>query len=1137
MRSSLGCRPGTSQIRTGLALSALLLVSGSLADVTLRNPIAGQLPRIARLDSPYSWSFGSDTFTTDNVGHTISYDAQGLPSWATFDSVSRTISGSPRASDAGSATVTIVASEEGGESARDSFDLVTRAGRGASLNKPLPQQLPEASSLSPGNILPGGEQHLPLGWSFSLGFAGDTFTSPSGNLRTAARLSTGAPLPGWLHYDPTLTLWGVAPTTPGNEGSSFEVVVSASTVDGYSDASSSVVLVVSAGALTLGRPLRAVNATAGSAFEHTIEPPQVLIDGRQQAGQTNFDVALDTTSYPWMSFDASSRVIKGTPPVDTTGNTSSTLMVPISIKDADHDALQTNLTFNVFPSAFTDSTLPDVSVQSGKRFQVDLAQYIRAGGDQRRPPVNVTLDPPSAMDWINVDKKGPSLSGQAPAELKDAKVRVTLQAVNPDGAGGGVSSTSFMLLSSDRAAPAPSTKPGGRDNADVGGSKGLSSSAKIALAASLGSVGGIFLLVLLMMCCRRTCAAEEHDTHGRQLDFDTSADDDRTLTEGKSPMMVFGAKSSPLMQKWRRAKHRDDASPYLHAGHSPYSEKRIVGGGIISSKVSRENMGKSGSQVSITMHNVGEPATGPVPTQEERPTKSKLLGFLKVKSKSGRSLVRDATFNSAHRNAQAAGSIGLGLEGIVDGDNPYGDPNLPIGHSRSHARSSWESDLWMHDGSRASSRHSQRAETPGSGSVSISIFSGDSRSESPTEVPVRRGGLVPMRHRNAHINDSPAFNLGHGFDTRPTEADGDHDVNRSRHRLANMTTSATIDEELDGDVDAVVTRARKVQVQSTGTVSAPQQVTIQPGQRNTSHRVVAMDHDISSSVAAFEDAEDEPVYVEDVLRREQEQASSADQGKRTSYMPGLGGADISAVRFDDGPAERTIVRPEETVRVVRPSIAPLPPTPQLPIGGADTEAALDFPFDTAPAPDRRRPSSMSGQGGRHRQAEQHVRATPGELIRVKVLSASQAPPIMGGAPDSPGKRSGRRLNYTPVLQDDKYVEYWNTRPSFLEWLTWDSRMQELSGTVPPKFGPTPISLRIAILARPVYTPQQAPPSPALGSSGAAGRNKRHSRASSIESTATAVDEEVVAVVVVHIQKSGLDGAGATSIELQRGHAF
>ncbi|KAJ1039361.1 hypothetical protein NDA11_001494 [Ustilago hordei] len=181
---------------------------------------------------------------------------------------------------------------------------------------------------------------------------------------------------------------------------------------------------------------------------------------------------------------------------------------------------------------------------------------------------------------------------------------------------------------------------------------------------------------------------------------------------------------------------------------------------------------------------------------------------------------------------------------------------------------------------------------------------------------------------------------------------------------------------------------------------------------------------------------------------------------------------------------------------------------------------------------------MGGSTPWSRIRSHNVTVRPGELIRVSALAGTAAPPMVGGAPGSPGKRSGRKLSYHPVLQDERYFEYYNTWPEFLHWLQWDDRMQELSGTVPPKFGPTPLNLKLAILARPIGSGGAgAPPSPSPNSSPTKFHTRTsygHARNGSNASNASmnvGGEEEVAAIVVLTIQKLAptTPGAGAKYI--------
>ncbi|PWN47559.1 hypothetical protein IE53DRAFT_244279 [Violaceomyces palustris] len=1101
----------SSRLSLAAAFSIVASAASVLADISVNQTLSSQLPNIAEVGKSYSWTFTPSTFVTDNIGHLISYRANGLPSWASFDSNTRTFSGTPTENDAGRSQITIVASEEGGDQAQDSFTLVATDEPLPTLNKPLVTQLPIASSLGAQSILANGDQHIPLGWSFSIGFDGDTFSLPNyTSIYYTAQLAGFKPLPSWLQFDQSLTFWGVAPTNPGPEGESFQVVVTASSERGMGGTSDSFTIVVSEHALTLANPLRQVNATAGERMHYTIPTTGLQLDGKQSPPSNRITVSADVSAFSWLVFDATAASLTGEPPFSFAEDDEVSVQVPVRFTDTYKNELAANLTINVYPSAFNTDNIPSALIQSGVPFNVSFLKYVR-DGEGRGDEFNLNYDPVTASSWIKYDPESLSVTGTAPTDAGTDRVKILLEAPS-DQPGNGTSTATILLALKESALK-------GNDGSK-GGSKGLSNRSKIALAASLGTVGGIIMIVLLMMCCRRCYAKEDHDTQGRTIDY-AKQDDERTLTEGKSPMLGFG---SPISQKWRR-KNMEEASPYLSAGKSPHSLwqgespnlhqlTEVKFGGQSTSPVMGEALQAYQQAQAVSMAN-NAPA-------QEKPRRSALLGFMNKKSKSGRSLVRDATFNSANmaRNQlsdHSGASVGLGLQGVgpAESDNPY-DANQ-MGHSRSYARSSWESGLFSEGGedrSSAGSRMSNnRVGTPVEG---LGVISSDSGS--PASLPRKRGARGPMRHRNSHINDSPAFNLGNGFDTRTSEnletlAEGQNEHFEDGERGYQLGEA-----EYDDANGAIVSRARKVSMEKSGTMRPPQAVSIQAGQRNASHHLDTLEDGNEGS--EFEDAEDQPGYEDEVTQREQE---ARQRDSRASYMPGLDGADTSAIRYPEDNLKKlnsmgSEMRPEETMRVIQNSNVPVTPLFQ----GTDGFGAQHPARSRANSVSRARLGSSAGK-----ETAQRVEAFPGELIRVQALG-NQPPPMMGGAPGSPGKRSGRRLNYVPVLQDEKYPEYHDTWPEWLQWLAWDPRMYELSGTVPPRFGPTPLTLRIVIMAR-----SPAPPSPALGSDPTK-RPTTHGRTASNDSafTAVAVEDELVAVVTLHIKSPTSHG-----VELRRGNAF
>ncbi len=1011
-------------------------------------------------------------------------------------------------------------------------------------------------------------------------------------------------------------------------------------------------MVVSGAPLIQAAPFPAINTTAGQAFEAAL-PLDSIVDSRgQPVNSAQLRVSANATSVaPWLSFDEATRMFSGTPPMNLTQNWPASISVPVTLTSTTSQGaapVPASAHIAVYRSPFLVSSLPDVRVMPGKMFQIELGQYFQMNEAGQMPP-QLMLDPPSASQWIQFNPTTMLLSGNAPETGTDA-VRVQLS-VDSTQQGGyrSVSTRSFAITPlSSSASPTPlpapshsgsatSPNPSSSATSTAGfasaassdsGSAGLSSKAKIALAASLGGVGGLVMMILLMVCCRRFCAAEDERFRGahpddmrsdceKSYDVHNAADDDRTLADERSPRFGWVSLGTGSKKVSKSKKPGEEASPYLDpysaaaadatsaAERSPFSDAMTLApsdeghGSRLSDGNPRQVVTTLANAAPRTAHApafVPAPAftiTNPSPLAVDKPKRASVLNLFSrgpKASKSSRSInsLAAAAPRPYHAEAEELGlglgqgtkdseadlprpiSVGLGLEGMMGRDLSQMTTSKSLA-----ARSSWESNLFYDE------TMDQGAAVPAVPTTPERRRGAALRTEtlsldSPLEVPVRRAMIsAPMRHRNAHISTSPAFNLNTGFETSP-ERDDDVPKDRLRDpRLSNTTDSQGHSRsrgEGQGSADlsdAVVGYARKVNVEPSGTVKAPQQVSIQQGQRNLSQHLENYMHQASRGGSMdtnstrrtanamdeddpFEDAEDDP-SVAAMMRAT---AENTKRNSAASYVPDLAGAETGAVRYAD--SRRSSMKPvaardseedngQPTMRAVRQSAGPIQASPIVPgaskrtSGLAQNEAprtpvrgnrnpVTSRAGDTAPAnsaagarpwsasssasrgaglfqtpqstttPSRTRPTHNPSSSISHRRSDSSTRSgepggtTPwsrvrshnitvraGELIRVSALSGTAAPPMVGGAPGSPGKRSGRKLSYHPVLQDEKYFEYYNTWPEFLHWLRWDDRMQELSGTVPPKFGPVPLTLKLAILARPVVV-GGAPPSPSPNSS-------------------------------------------------------
>ena len=96
-------------------------------DPFVANPIADQA---ATEDTAFNFTFPANAFGEVDPGDQLTYTAQlsgggALPSWLGFDSATRTLSGTPTASDVGTITIEVTADDgNGGTPATDTFDLV-----------------------------------------------------------------------------------------------------------------------------------------------------------------------------------------------------------------------------------------------------------------------------------------------------------------------------------------------------------------------------------------------------------------------------------------------------------------------------------------------------------------------------------------------------------------------------------------------------------------------------------------------------------------------------------------------------------------------------------------------------------------------------------------------------------------------------------------------------------------------------------------------------------------------------------------------------------------------------------------------------------------------------------------------------
>jgi VCBS repeat-containing protein len=188
-----------------------LVVTNTNDAPTVANPIPDQN---ATEDAAFSFQFASNTFADVDAGATLTYFVQlagggALPTWLTFNSTTRTFSGTPANGDVGTISIDVVANDGNGGTVTDTFNItVANVNDAPTVANPIPNQTATEDS------------------SFNFQFAPNTFADVDvgDTLTYSAQLAGGGPLPAWLIFNATTRTFSGTPAD-GDVGTiSIEVI-------------------------------------------------------------------------------------------------------------------------------------------------------------------------------------------------------------------------------------------------------------------------------------------------------------------------------------------------------------------------------------------------------------------------------------------------------------------------------------------------------------------------------------------------------------------------------------------------------------------------------------------------------------------------------------------------------------------------------------------------------------------------------------------------------------------------------------------------------------------------------------------------------------------------------------------------
>ncbi|KAF7855462.1 hypothetical protein EAF04_010204 [Stromatinia cepivora] len=472
-----------------ITLSAIA-VFGAVADAipTIAYPINAQFPPIARVSSPYSYTFPQSTFTSTSP---LRYSLSDSPQWLSIDSTSRTLSGVPSGSDVGTGIVTeitfgVIASDSSG-SVTSNTTLVVSKNSPPSIRIPAQSQLASEGPFSaPSTLL-----YHPSS-PFEISFDPATFSSSGGtNLKYYALTSDDTPLPSWVLFDDrTLTFSGETPEYASliQPPQTFGVQLIASDVPGYSGASIPFNIRVGVHLLAFSTVNSIVNATPGVEVNYTGLENSLQLDG-QSANDSNI-VSVTAQTPEWLTFDNNTLSLTGTPPSDAISYN-----VSVQAVDIYGDNVNTVVFIKIATALFV-GPIKDANATIGSKFSFSLGAYIENTYDTT---LTAQVSPPT--NWIYFDAHGFVISGKVPTSVKPSNINITLTATSKTSKRSSSESFNLAIEASDGGSPTGSDSTPSSSGTSAASGSNHSASKDL----SKGEIAAIVVPILIVFIALILC--------------------------------------------------------------------------------------------------------------------------------------------------------------------------------------------------------------------------------------------------------------------------------------------------------------------------------------------------------------------------------------------------------------------------------------------------------------------------------------------------------------------------------------------------------------------------------------------------------------------------------------------------------
>ena len=360
----------------------------------------------------------SGQFADQDVGDTLTYSlAPGAPAWVSIDANTGVLTGTPTNDDVGTSSITVIATDGSGATAQDTFDITVNNTNDA----------PTVTPISDTSVNEDAALNYDVSGQFADADAGDTLTYS---------LAPGAP--AWVSIDANT---GVLTGTPTNDDvGTSSITVIATDGSGATAQDTFDITVNNTNDAPTVTPISDTSVNEDAALNYDVSGQ--FAD--QDVGDT-LTYSLAPGAPAWVSIDANTGVLTGTPTNDDVGTSSITVIATDGSGATAQDTF--DITVNNTNDAPTVTPISDTSVNEDAALNYDVSgQFADAdAGDT----LTYSLAP-GAPAWVSIDANTGVLTG---TPTNDDVGTSSITVIATDGSGATAQDTFDITVNNTNDAP------------------------------------------------------------------------------------------------------------------------------------------------------------------------------------------------------------------------------------------------------------------------------------------------------------------------------------------------------------------------------------------------------------------------------------------------------------------------------------------------------------------------------------------------------------------------------------------------------------------------------------------------------------------------------------------------------------